>query len=146
MNKIKFTVQWDKLSHPMFTTIRSWNIAKEEYYLKQIGTKFQVWMANDTYPFRRRQLLFHAWLADVEVVNIASIPIATLYQDILFQGVPDISWKDKLLKMGRGIMLTFSKSPDPLQRRLETGSVDAGEKVSKFDLTEFSCNLENEGK
>jgi hypothetical protein len=29
MNKIKFTVEWDKLSHPIFTTIRSWNKEKE---------------------------------------------------------------------------------------------------------------------
>ena len=133
MNKIKFMVQWDKLSHPIFTTIRSWNIAKEEYYLKQVGSKFQVWMANDTYPFRRRQLLFHAWLADVSVVNIAAIPIATFYQDILFHGAPDNVWKEKLLKMGSGIMLTFSKSPDLLQRRLEIGDVGTEEKISNLE-------------
>ena len=40
MNKIKFTLAWDKLNEPTFTTIRSWNIEKEEYYRSHIGEDF----------------------------------------------------------------------------------------------------------
>jgi hypothetical protein len=39
-NKIKFSQHWDKLNDAKFTTIRSWNAAKEEYYISKIGEKY----------------------------------------------------------------------------------------------------------
>ena len=42
-NRIKFSYLWDKLNDPEFTTIRSWNTYKEDYYRSRIGQEFQVW-------------------------------------------------------------------------------------------------------
>ena len=43
MNRIQFTEDWDKLAQPRFTTIRSYERAKEEYYRSQVGKTMLVW-------------------------------------------------------------------------------------------------------
>ena len=50
-NRIKFSLLWDKLKDPEFTTIRSWNMYKEDYYRSRIGQEFQVWKIKEVYPF-----------------------------------------------------------------------------------------------
>ena len=62
MNKIKFSYVWDKLNDPEFTTIRSWNKEKEDYYRGCIGQEFQVWKSKETYPFRPEYVICHLQL------------------------------------------------------------------------------------
>lgn len=118
MNKLKFTKHWDKLGDPGFTTIRSWTQEKEDYYRNLVGSEFQVWKAEDWYPFRNEYVLFHAWLSAISVVNPASVPRETLLKDVSVDGVPDGEWVHKILKMDKALLLTFSKS-GASQKRLE---------------------------
>lgn len=119
MNSIKFTHHWDKLRDPKFTTIRSWNDIKERYYKDAIGTEFQVWKAKDRYPFDKEHVMFHAWLQEVKVLKPEEIPITLLERDVQLDGAPDQHWLDKIRKMDKAILLTFSKYPEPLQKTLE---------------------------
>jgi len=50
MNKIKFTHVWDKLNDPEFTTIRSWNKEKEDYYRGCIGQEFPAGKSRIHFP------------------------------------------------------------------------------------------------
>lgn len=119
INSIKFTHTWDKLKDPKFTTIRSWSSLKEEYYLNSVGQEFQVWKAKEKYPFNKEHVLFHAWLQEVKVLRPEEIPITLLEKDVQLDGVPEEHWLDKIRKMDRTILLTFSKNPEPLQKTLE---------------------------
>ena len=120
MNRIKFTRYWDKLNDAEFTTIRSWDRGKEDYYQKLERTEFQVWKAFDKYPFHQERVLFHAWLKGVTVVVPAKLPYGLLRKDVLLGGSVSQEWIDKILKMPKGLLLTFSKTPVlPYQRRIE---------------------------
>lgn len=122
MNSIKFTYVWDKLKEPEFTTIRSWTIPKEEYYQSSVGQDFQVWKCRETYPFNREYVLFHAYLADEQVIEPDKIPSGLILKDVKLNGVPDQKWIDKILKMDKAIVLTFCKYPLShifVQKRLE---------------------------
>ena len=120
-NKIKFTIEWDKLDNPVFTTIRSWNAAKEKYYGEQIGKEFQVWKCDEKYPFVPRHVVFHAWLSKVFVAKPSDLPDLALNHDVMLNGVPDQKWKTKLTKMDKAIILTFSKSSSPAQTLIDNG-------------------------
>ena len=73
-NRVKFSYLWDKLNDPEFTTIRSWNTYKEDYYRSRIGQEFQVWKTKEVYPFTPQYVIFHAWLEDIDVVKPLTIP------------------------------------------------------------------------
>ena len=51
MNKIKFTLAWDKLKDPVFTTIRSWNSDKEDYYRGSMNQEFSVQKVHNPYSY-----------------------------------------------------------------------------------------------
>ena len=121
MNKIRFTQIWDKLNDSVFTTIRSWNAAKEEYYKEQVSREFQVWKCDEKYPFAPRHVLFHAWLCEVFVSKPSELPDLALNHDVLLNGAPDQEWKAKLMKMDKAIILTFSKSSNPAQTLINEG-------------------------
>lgn len=121
MNKIRFTQMWDKLNDPVFTTIRSWNTAKEEYYRGLIGEEFQIWKCDENYPFESRYVIFHAWLRHVSVGKPSDLPEFALNHDVLLNGTPDQAWKTKLTKMDKAIILTFSKSSSPSQMLIDNG-------------------------
>lgn len=119
MNKIKFSYLWDKLRNPEFTTIRSWSLVKEEYYSKQIGNEFQVWITEDSYPFRPLKVLFHAWLKGMSVVVPEQLLSSTLETDVALNGIIQQDWLGKLKKMDKAILLVFAKQPVITQKTLE---------------------------
>ena len=121
MNKIRFTQLWDKLNDPVFTTIRSWNAAKEEYYKEQVSREFQVWKCDEKYPFASRYVIFHAWLRNVFVTKPSELPDFALNHDVSLNGTPDQAWKAKVIKMDKAIILTFSKSSNPTQTLINEG-------------------------
>ena len=119
MNKIKFSYVWDKLNDPEFTTIRSWNKEKEDYYRGCIGQEFQVWKSKETYPFRPEYVICHAYLLYSLVANPEDLDNEMLRKDVSMNGTPDMDWMEKIRKMKKVIVLTFTKA-EPKQVSLET--------------------------
>ena len=109
MNKIRFSHVWDKLRDPEFTTIRSWNKEKENYYKEHTGEEFQVWKAKEAYPFRLEYVICHAYLIDTQVVYPKNIPLEILQKDVTFNGSIERTWIDRIMKNNAVILLAFSK-------------------------------------
>ena len=116
MNRIKFTHVWDKLSDPVFTTIRTWNKEKEEYYRSHISEEFQVWKAKNVYSFRLEYVICHAFLLDVKHMKSKDIVEATLRKDVSLNGQPNAEWIIKIMKNDDVLLLTFSKERKGQQR------------------------------
>jgi hypothetical protein len=117
-NRIKFSYLWDKLNDPEFTTIRSWNTYKEDYYRSRIGQEFQVWKTKEGYPFTPQYVIFHAWLEDVDVVKPLTIPTPVLAKDVRLNGQESAKWVKKILKNEKVIVLKFTKAHPKGQQRL----------------------------
>ena len=118
-NRIKFSLLWDKLNDPEFTTIRSWNMYKEDYYRSRIGQEFQVWKIKEVYPFTPQYVMFHAWLEDINVVKPLTIPTQVLAKDIQLNGQESAKWVKKILKNEKVIVLKFTKTHPKGQQRLQ---------------------------
>ena len=118
MNRIKFTLYWDKLDYPIFTTIRPWSQSKEHYYRSFIGEKFQVWKAKEKYPFISQFVICHAWLEKVETYKPSEIPTPILEKDLMLNGQFCLSWLKRILKNEEVIILTFNKTHPKGQQRL----------------------------
>ena len=116
MNRIKFTHVWDKLSDPVFTTIRTWNKEEEEYYRSHISEEFQVWKAKNVYSFRLEYVICHAFLLDVKHMKSKDIVEATLRKDVSLNGQPNADWIIKIMKNDDVLLLTFSKERRGQQR------------------------------
>lgn len=108
-NKIKFSHLWDKLNDAEFTTIRSWNQGKEEYYRTLNEQEFQVWKIRSTYPFMTEHVICHAWLKGVQVVVPRELPEDSLEKDVTIQGKVNRDWMEKLMKMDKALLLLFSR-------------------------------------
>lgn len=119
MNSIKFSEFWDKLNDPEFTTIRSFNPSKLEYYESLKGEKFQVWKADPKYPFRKEHVICHAYLKGIVRVTPRELAGVLLSKDVTLHGEIKTVWIDKLLAMDSAIMLIFSSSPVPSQKKLK---------------------------
>jgi hypothetical protein len=117
-NRIKFSCLWDKLQDSDFTTIRSWDKSKEEYYRFRIGQEFQVWKIKESYPFTLQYMLFHAWLEEINVVNPLDIPTAVLAKDIRIDGQESVKWANMILRHKKVIVLKFTKTRPKGQQRL----------------------------
>ena len=117
-NRIKFSYLWDKLNDPEFTTIRSWNTYKEDYYRSRIGQEFQVWKIKEVYPFTPQYVIFHAWLEDIDVVKPLTIPTPVLAKDVRLNGQESAKWVKKILKNEKVIVLKFTKAHPKGQQRL----------------------------
>ena len=122
MNKIRFSHVWDKLRDPEFTTIRSWNKEKENYYKEHTGEEFQVWKAKEAYPFRLEYVICHAYLLEIQVVDPKNIPLGVLQKDVTFNGSIEGTWIDRIMKNKTVILLAFSKQRKG-QQRLPVGGV-----------------------
>ena len=109
-NRIKFSYLWDKLNDPEFTTIRSWNTYKEDYYRSRIGQEFQVWKTKEVYPFTPQYVIFHAWLEDIDVVKPLTIHTQVLAKDVRLNGQESAKWVKKILKNEKAIVLKFTKA------------------------------------
>ena len=118
MNKIKFSYVWDKLNDPEFTTIRSWNKEKEDYYRGCIGQEFQVWESKETYPFRPEYVICHAWLYDVFSICPQELQQEMLEKDTKLGGEIQRDWLGRILKYEKVLLLIFSKN-EPSQSKLE---------------------------
>ena len=116
MNRIKFTHVWDKLSDPVFTTFRSWNKEKEEYYRSHISEEFQVWKVRNAYSFKLEYVICHAFLLDVKKMKSKDIDQATLRKDVSLNGQPNADWIIKIMKNDDVLLLTFSKARRGQQR------------------------------
>ena len=116
MNRIKFTHVWDKLSDPVFTTIRSWNKEKEEYYRSHISEEFQVWKVRNVYSFKLEYVICHAFLLDVKHMKSKDIVEATLRKDVSLNGQPNADWIINIMKNDDVLLLTFSKERKGQQR------------------------------
>jgi hypothetical protein len=102
-----------------FTTIRSWNQQKEEYYRSHIGEKFTALYYEKPFQYKNGRLICHVWLYDIQVLAPAQLPLILLRKDITLGGAVQQDWFDKIIKMPRALLLTFGKSPMVLQKRLE---------------------------
>ena len=118
-NKIKFSQHWDKLHDSKFTTIRSWNASKEEYYISKIGEKFTVLYVDHPYQQRPGTLICHAWLESVWQINPRKLPQKILDKDVMLNEKVMDDWLQKLLKMDKALLLKFSKSNPSVQKNLE---------------------------
>ena len=116
MNKIRFSHVWDKLRDPEFTTIRSWNKEKENYYKEHTGEEFQVWKAKEAYPFRLEYVICHAYLLEIQVVDPKNIPLGVLQKDVTFNGSIERTWIDRIMKNKTVLLLAFSKQRKGQQR------------------------------
>lgn len=125
-NKIKFSHEWDKLKDPEFTTIRSWNQGKEQYYREHVGEKFSVLKVDHYFQNRPGNLICHAWLKGVIVLNPQELPLDLLRRDVSLEGKVSEAWLSKLLAMDKALLLVFSKNPVKEQRALEDTKADPG--------------------
>ena len=116
MNRIKFSLLWDKLNDPTFTTIRSWNNEKEEHYRSHIGEEFSVWKIKNQYSIRPEYVICHAFLLDVKRTKTKAIDKATLEKDVSLNGQPSADWIIKIMKNDEVLLLTFSKHMKGQQR------------------------------
>ena len=116
MNRIKFSLLWDKLNEPTFTTIRSWNIEKEEYYRSHIGEEFSVLKVKNQYSVRPEHVICHAFLLDVKRMKTKDIDKDTLEKDVSLNGQPSADWIIKIMKNETVLLLTFSKHMRGQQR------------------------------
>ena len=118
-NKIKFSQHWDKLNDAKFTTIRSWNASKEEYYISKIGEKYTVLFVDHPYQQTPGRLICHAWLESVSIINPRKLPQKILDKDVMLNEKVMDDWLQKLLKMDKALLLKFSKSNPSVQKNLE---------------------------
>ena len=116
MNKIKFTHVWDKLNDPQFTTIRSWNQEKEDYYRGCIGQEFSCWKVKNTFSYLPEYVICHAFLQDVQVLDPKRISMETLKKDTMLDGNVNSDWLYRIMKNKTVILLAFSKQRKGQQR------------------------------
>jgi len=107
LNRIKFSERWDKLSEVEFTTIRTWNKAKESYYRSLVGQEFKIAKAREKYPFRIEYNLRNAYLLSVVVVVPKDISPEILLKDVRLGGIVQEQWLQKLLSIDKALLLTF---------------------------------------
>lgn len=122
MNKIKFTLAWDKLKDPVFTTIRSWNSDKEDYYLSSIMQEFSVQKVHNPYSYTSVHVLCHAFLVEVKTLRPSEIDRSVLEKDVMINGIPNVDWLTRIMKYEKVLLLTFSKDAmngQPMRTEME---------------------------
>jgi hypothetical protein len=108
--EIKFSEDWDKLSAPIFTTIRSWREDKERYYRELVDHRFAVVRVRNLYTREFSQsCVAQAVLESVEVVAPNELAQSVLEEDVRIKGVPDEKWLRKLRGMDAAILLRFRR-------------------------------------
>ncbi|MEM0134498.1 MAG: hypothetical protein QXU18_04630 [Thermoplasmatales archaeon] len=118
-HKITFSHIWDKFNDPEFTTIRSWNPGKEEYYRSLLGKRFSVLYKENPYSWETGRLICHASLVQLDLVKPSTLPQALLHKDVTLNSTIRNDWLKKLMNMDKAILLSFSKNSVPSQRTLE---------------------------
>ena len=106
MNGIMFSVEWDKLKEPRFTTIRSYNPKKMSFYEHRVGEDFDLIKTNGRYADRGHKI-GSATLRSCRLVEPGRLPHQELVKDVLNGGKANQEWMDKLLAMPTAILLEF---------------------------------------
>ncbi len=106
MNRIKFSEDWDKLTEPRFTTIRSYRASKETYYRSQVGKTLTVWRQTGRSVWNGHKI-GQAVLLRVEAVRPRDLPVTLLIRDVTRGGKPDAEWMVRLVDMPKALLLEF---------------------------------------
>lgn len=108
MNRVKFTLEWDKLKEPRFTTIRSYNRQKEEFYRALVGQEFTILKVPHelAHPSKGRKI-GSATLRSVEVVKPGELPADLVRRDVTHEGRVNDKWLDRVLEMDKALLLAF---------------------------------------
>jgi hypothetical protein len=108
MNRIKFTIEWDKLKDPRFTTIRSYRPDKFDFYECHVGEEFGIFKVPHQFaaPWKGTKI-GSATLRSVRLVEPARLSAKEILRDVTYEGKPDQWWLDRLLAMPTAIILEF---------------------------------------
>ena len=109
MNGIRFSERWDKLKDERFTTIRSYEERKEEYYSRRLCQEFVLLLAKDRYPAMAQEALGKAVLTDIQVIVPRNLPREVIDRDVTLNGVLSSYWWDRVLSMDKALLLTFER-------------------------------------
>jgi hypothetical protein len=102
MKEIRFSENWDKLTHPdSFTTIRIFTPEKCEYYARSLGRLFSVNV--------RGQHFYAATLKSVKIVDPKNLDPKLLEEDAEIPGKPSEDWYNRILNMKKVILLEFER-------------------------------------
>lgn len=104
--RVKFTVDWDKLRAPSFATIRSWRQDKEEFYRAHLGETFNLIRVSSEWQVRGPKI-GEATLVGVQRVVPADLPVELITEDVLVRGKPDPEWLARISRMADGLLLRF---------------------------------------
>ena len=109
MNRIKFSVYWDKLKSPRFTTIRSYNLQKEKYYRSLIGQEFTVLKVPHEFahPSKGRKIGTARLKSVTVVIPKNDVPAHILVTDVTVDGKVNQPWFDRLMAMDKALLLEF---------------------------------------
>ncbi len=112
-NHINFSEDWKKLKDGMFTTIRSFELAKYSYYKAQQGKLFEI-RFTPRQGFRGK-VIAKATLLQAIPVNGAELSDSLLDYDTdnNFKG-----WKDKIKSKNMVILLIFRKPVEELVKQV----------------------------
>ena len=134
-NRIEFSHIWDKLQDPEFTTIRTWNQGKEDYYRAHIGEKFTVLKVEHFYQYKPGNLICHAYLKGVILLDPRQLSTDLIRKDVSLEGKINQEWFDRISKMEKALLLVFSKNPVPVQKSLDVQPRDPLSDGSYIDNT-----------
>jgi len=117
--KIRFSENWDKLTHPgSFTTIRRFTPEKCEYYTRCIGVLFSVEVLG--------QYFYDAILKSVKIVDPKDLDPQLLEEDVKLNGKPSGDWYNRILNMKKVILLEF-------ERVIKSGRLDIITDPTEFE-------------
>lgn len=105
---IKFSVMWDKLRQPRFTTIRSYRRDKEAFYQSRLGETFTLLKVPHEFahPSKGRKI-GEATLVRVKEVHPKEMDVTILLEDVRLNGHPDVRWLERIAGMDEGLLLEF---------------------------------------
>lgn len=110
-NRIKFSLFWDKLQDPEFTSIRPWSEDKENYFRSHIGEKFTVLKVENYYQRNPGRSIGLVYLKGVIQLDPRQLPTDLLRRDVSLEGKINQVWFDKISRMEKALLLVFSKEP-----------------------------------
>jgi len=100
--KIRFSMDWDKLGNlDGFTTIRKFTPEKYDYYVQNIGHKFEVWVCENYF--------YDTILKSVAIVEPKNLDPKLLEEDTRIDGKIQQDWYNRILHTKKAILLEFAR-------------------------------------
>jgi len=100
--KIRFSMDWDKLGNSDgFTTIRKFTPEKYDYYVQNIGHRFEVWVCGNYF--------YDTILKSVAIVEPKSLDPKLLEEDTRIDGKIQQDWYNRILHTKKAILLEFAR-------------------------------------